>query len=101
MKEFTSKKKRGKGGFTIGGHAPGWQYETKPKENIESSAQYYNKYEKGTIAEADLHKVDQICGRIPMPKDEYRAGIRIRKDCRNWVRDALDELEKERVFTGK
>jgi hypothetical protein len=82
----------------LGGHSAGWQYETQPKDNIENSAQFYNKYEKGTIAQADLHKLDPICRRIAMPKDEYREGIRMPRDCRHWVQNALKELKDEGVF---
>ena len=95
--------KQGKGWIyhVIGGHGPGWQYETKPKENIENSAQFYNKYEKGTIAIADMPRVDPICRRIAMPKDEYREGIKQPRDCRHWVQNALNELEKDGVFKRK
>lgn len=40
-----------------GGHGPGWQYETKKRDNIESSRQYYKKHRKGTLDPADLDKV--------------------------------------------
>lgn len=95
--------KKGKGWLyhVTGGQVPGWQYEMKPKENIENSAQFYKKYEKGTIAKADLGRVDPICRRIAMPRDEYREGIRMPRDCRHWVRNALGELENQGVLTPK
>jgi len=78
-----------------GGRGPGWKYEMGRQDNIESSPPFHAKYAKGTIAQADLDKVDPVCRTIAMPRDEYREGVQLRRDCRHWVRNALDEMQKQ------
>lgn len=82
----------------MGGHGPGWQYETKSCDNIEESQQFYRKHFKGTLAAADLRKVDQICRTIPMPRNQVVAGITLPRDCRHWVVASLKELEQQGIF---
>lgn len=92
--------KTGKGWLyhVIGGHGPGWKYETKECNDIESSTQFHAKYAKGTIAGADLDLVDSVCRAIGMPSIEHRQGVQFRRDCRHWVRKALDDLQKQGIF---
>ncbi|KAJ9501604.1 hypothetical protein LTR99_003893 [Exophiala xenobiotica] len=75
-----------------------WKYGTKEGNKVERSKIFYGKYARGTIAQADLERVDLICREIAVPKDEWREGIRSRRDCRHWVRTALAELEKQGVL---
>ena len=82
----------------IGGHGPGWQYETKQRDNIEESQQFYRKHAKGTLDRGDLSKVNQICRTIPMPRTQVVEGITLQKDCRHWVLAALNKLEEHGAF---
>ena len=72
--------------------------ETKARDNIEESQQFYRKYVKGTLARADLSKVDQICHTVPMPRNQVIEGVTLQKDCRHWVLAALDKLEQQGVL---
>ncbi|EXJ82298.1 hypothetical protein A1O3_06111 [Capronia epimyces CBS 606.96] len=81
-----------------GGHNVGWQYETREKDKIDDSIQFYGKHPKGTIAGADLQKVDQICRTVPMPRNQVLYGVPRNKDCRHWVLDALAKMEQQGVF---
>jgi len=83
----------------IGGHGPGWQYETKERDNIEESQQFYRKHPKGTSRVVDLDEVDQICRTIPMPRNEVVQGVPRHKDCRHWVREALEKMKQQGIFT--
>ena len=81
-----------------GGHGPGWEYETKACENIEKAQQFYKKHPKGTIAQTNLQKVDQICRTIPVPRNQVVHGVPRNKDCRHWVLEALQELQQQEIF---
>ncbi|KIV83121.1 hypothetical protein PV11_05174 [Exophiala sideris] len=82
----------------IGSHGLGWENEAKQRNKIEDSRQFYKKHLKGTVAQADLHRVDEICRSISMPQNLYKAGVEFRRDCRHWVRDALYRMEQQGVF---
>jgi len=82
----------------IGGHGLGWENESKQRNKIEDSRQFYKKHFKGTVAQADLHRVDEICRSISMPQNLYKAGVEFRRDCRHWVREALGKMEQQGVF---
>ncbi len=92
--------KAGKGWLYHVGRRDGadWKYEAKECNKLEHSMQFYAKHAKGTIAQADLKRVDPICRAIGVPKDECLEGIQIQRDCRHWVRRALAELQKQGVL---
>ncbi|KIW63489.1 hypothetical protein PV04_10321 [Phialophora macrospora] len=83
----------------IGGHGPGWQYETKARDKVEESQQFYKKHFKGTLMTTDVTRVDQICRTIPMPRNEVIHGVPRNKDCRHWVLEALEEMQKQGIYS--
>ena len=83
----------------IGGHGPGWQYETKIRDKVEESQQFYKKHFKGTLKRTDVAKIDQICRTIPMPKNEVNHGVQSNKDCRHWVIEALAKMQQQGIYT--
>ena len=90
---------RGRLYHVMGGHGPGWQYETKPRDKVEDSQQFYKKHLKGTLKTTDVARVDQICRTVPMPRNEVTAeGVPRDNDCRHWVREALGKMEQQGVF---
>ncbi|KAH0829800.1 hypothetical protein AYO21_06718 [Fonsecaea monophora] len=82
----------------MGGHGPGWQYDAGQRDDIEGSGQFYMKYEKGTVAQADLSKVDGVCRSIPVPRNQEIEGVVVRRDCRHWVLDALEQLKEHGIY---
>lgn len=81
-----------------GGHVSGWEYMARKMDDIEESRHFYKKHVRGTVAEADLRKVDGICRSVPMPQNDFINGVEFPRDCRHWVLDALKKLEQEGVF---
>lgn len=84
-----------------GGHLSGWKYMLKHVDNLEESRHFYKKHLKGTVAEADLRKVDEICESVPMPQNDFIDGVEFPRDCRHWVLETLDRLEQEGVMDAR
>lgn len=82
----------------LGGQTPGWTYESKQRDGLEDSKDFYKKYLRGTVTQADLHKVDEICRTVPMPRAEMIGGIPFHRDCRHWVINALEKLQQQGIY---
>ncbi|KIW25420.1 uncharacterized protein PV07_08593 [Cladophialophora immunda] len=90
-----------KGGLmyhAVGSHTAGFRYEACGCERPEKSRSLYKMWPRGKVAREDLPRVDMICQNVPIPCIRTVSGVRMERDCRHWVYQALGDLRAAGVL---